>query len=83
MHKRLEPKLEGYSLKSFSYDLIAGLIVGIVALPLAIAFAIAAGVKPDQGIYTAVVAGFAAAALYQKTEDAHPLQGWFTLWHYS
>ena len=39
-------------------DLIAGLTVGIVALPLAMAFAIASGVKPEAGIFTAVIAGF-------------------------
>lgn len=58
-----EPKLitvlkEGYSLKTFYKDFIAGVIVGIVALPLSIAFAIASGVKPEQGLYTAVIAGF-------------------------
>jgi SulP family sulfate permease len=68
MPGKLEPKLitvfrEGYSRKQFSSDLIAGVIVGIVALPLAIAFAIASGVKPEQGLYTAVIAGIVAAAL--------------------
>ncbi len=68
MHTRLEPKLisvfrEGYSRKQFFSDLAAGLTVGVVALPLAIAFAIASGVKPEQGLYTAVVAGFVIAVL--------------------
>lgn len=68
MHRLLEPKLiavfrEGYSKKAFSADLIAGVIVGIVALPLAIAFAIGSGVKPEQGLYTAVIAGFIIAVL--------------------
>lgn len=63
-----EPKLitilkEGYRLKTFSKDLLAGIIVGIVALPLSIAFAIASGVKPEQGLYTAVIAGFLISAL--------------------
>ncbi|MGD9808207.1 MAG: SulP family inorganic anion transporter [Deferribacterales bacterium] len=49
----------GYSVNKLSQDVVAGIIVGIVALPLAIAFAIASGVSPQQGIYTAVVAGFA------------------------
>lgn len=53
---------EGYSRQMFVNDLMAGIIVGIVALPLAIAFAIASGVKPEQGIYTAVVAGFLISA---------------------
>ena len=46
------------SKKNWLSNLIAGLIVGIVALPLAMAFAIASGAKPEQGIYTAIVAGF-------------------------
>ena len=62
MTSRLVPMLysslkQGYSFQFFTKDLIAGIIVGIVALPLAIAFAIASGVKPEQGLYTAVVAG--------------------------
>ncbi len=68
MPTRLQPKLitvlrEGYTKKQFTSDLIAGVIVGIVALPLAIAFAIASGVKPEQGLYTAVIAGFVIGAL--------------------
>jgi len=64
----LEPKLvavlrEGYGRAQFGRDLAAGLVVGVVALPLAIAFAIASGVAPEQGLYTAVVAGFLIAAL--------------------
>ena len=43
--------------KNWWPNLIAGLIVGIVALPLAMAFAIASGVKPEQGLYTAIIAG--------------------------
>lgn len=49
--------LKGYNKTQFSKDLIAGVIVGIVALPLAIAFAIASGVSPEKGLYTAIVAG--------------------------
>lgn len=48
----------GISLDQVSKDIIAGVIVGIVALPLAIAFAVASGVSPEKGIITAVVAGF-------------------------
>jgi SulP family sulfate permease len=48
---------EGYSVRQLPQDLMAGLIVGVVALPLAIAFAIASGVKPEQGLFTAIVAG--------------------------
>jgi SulP family sulfate permease len=53
----------GYSLKTFGADLSAGLIVGVVAIPLAVAFAIASGVTPDKGLLTAVIAGFLISAL--------------------
>jgi len=55
--------LEGYTREQFIADLTAGVIVGIVALPLAIAFAIASGVTPDRGLWTAIVAGFLISAL--------------------
>src|ERR1700722_2268742 len=55
--------LRDYSAKTLTHDLIAGLTVGLVALPLAMAFAIASGVPPQAGIYTAVVAGFLISAL--------------------
>ncbi|HKT59228.1 MAG TPA: sulfate permease [Gemmatimonadales bacterium] len=55
--------LRGYDRTQFLADLGAGVIVGIVALPLAIAFAIASGVTPDRGLYTAVIAGFLISAL--------------------
>jgi SulP family sulfate permease len=55
--------LRGYTLGQLSKDVIAGLTVGLVALPLAMAFAIASGVPPQAGIYTAVVAGFLISAL--------------------
>ena len=65
--RKLEPKLitvlkKGYNFSLFTKDLTAGVIVGIVALPLAIAFAIASGVKPEQGLYTAIIAGFLISA---------------------
>ena len=65
---RLKPKIitvlkEGYSRPLFFKDLTAGIIVGIVALPLAIAFAIASGVTPEQGLYTAIVGGFLISLL--------------------
>lgn len=68
MFRQFEPKLftvfrEGYTRHQFTRDLTAGVVVGIVALPLAIAFAIASGAKPEQGLYTAVVAGFVIALL--------------------
>ncbi|MBU1171724.1 MAG: sulfate permease [Proteobacteria bacterium] len=53
----------GYRIQQLPKDVMAGVIVGIVALPLAIAFAIASGVEPAQGIFTAVVAGFIVSAL--------------------
>ena len=53
----------GYTRKEFTRDLMSGIIVGILALPLAIAFAIASGVGPEQGLYTAIIAGFAISLL--------------------
>src|SRR3569833_359075 len=55
--------LKSYSRAQFYKDTIAGIVVGIVALPLAIAFAIASGVSPDKGIFTAVIAGFIISVL--------------------
>src|SRR5439155_14048077 len=64
---RLVPKLvttlAGYTREQFLADLTAGIIVGIVALPLAIAFAIASGVGPERGLFTAIIAGFLISAL--------------------
>ena len=55
--------LKNYSRKQFTTDLLAGIIVGIVALPLAIAFGIASGVTPEKGIITAIVAGLLVSVL--------------------
>ena len=55
--------LKNYSKKQFTTDLLAGIIVGIVALPLAIAFGIASGVTPEKGIITAIVAGLIVSVL--------------------
>ena len=60
---KLVTTLRAYSLQQFAADAGAGIVVGIVALPLAIAFAIASGVTPERGIYTAIVAGFIISAL--------------------
>ena len=60
---RLLDALKGYNRQRFLADLGAGITVGIVALPLALAFGIASGVKPEQGLITAVVAGFLVSAL--------------------
>src|SRR5882672_5958932 len=59
---KLVDALKGYSSQDFFSDLVAGVTVGIVALPLAMAFAIASGVKPEAGIFTAVIAGFLISA---------------------
>lgn len=60
---KLFTTLRGYTREQLSADLTAGVIVGVVALPLAIAFAIASGVTPVQGLYTAIIAGFIISAL--------------------
>src|SRR6266700_6364416 len=60
---KLLDSLKDYSAEKFRADLVAGITVGIVALPLAMAFAIASGVKPEAGIFTAVIAGFLISAL--------------------
>ena len=60
---KLVTSLQTYDRAQFSKDVTAGIIVGIVALPLAIAFAIASGVTPDRGLWTAIVAGFLISAL--------------------
>ena len=52
-------RMDGYTVERFRKDVLAGVIVGIIALPLAMAFAIASGVSPDRGLYTAIVAGAA------------------------
>lgn len=54
---------EGYSLKYFIDDLFSGVSIGIISLPLALAFAIGSGVDPEQGLYTAIVAGFLISLL--------------------
>ncbi|HQQ54921.1 MAG TPA: SulP family inorganic anion transporter, partial [Ottowia sp.] len=60
---RLLDALVGYDRARFVKDLAAGLTVAVVALPLAMAFAIASGLKPEAGIFTAIIAGFLIAAL--------------------
>ncbi|MDD5160820.1 MAG: sulfate permease [Sulfuricurvum sp.] len=68
IHDSLEPKLvtlfrrQGYSWSDFSADTIAGLAVAIVALPLAMAIAIASNLPPERGLFTAIVAGFLISA---------------------
>lgn len=60
---KLFTSLKSYSKKQLINDLVAGLIVAIIALPLSIALAIASGVSPEKGLYTAIVAGFVIAFL--------------------
>jgi sulfate permease, SulP family len=60
---KLVTSIQSYDRAQFGHDVSAGIIVGIVALPLAIAFAIASGVTPDRGLWTAIVAGFIISAL--------------------
>ena len=55
---KLFQMLSSYSKEQFVKDVVAGVIVAIIALPLSIALALASGVSPEQGIYTAIVAGF-------------------------
>ncbi|WNF37453.1 SulP family inorganic anion transporter [Bacillaceae bacterium IKA-2] len=60
MFKRLKfssDRFDGYSLRKLQKDILAGLVVGIIAIPLGMAFAIASGVKPEYGIYTTIIAG--------------------------
>jgi len=60
---KLFTTLQDYNREQLTRDVIAGVIVGIVALPLAIAFAIASGLSPERGLYTAIVAGFLISLL--------------------
>lgn len=62
-HPKLFECLRSYSKEKFLHDLMAGIIVGIVALPLAIAFGIASGVSPEQGLITAILGGFIVSFL--------------------
>lgn len=62
-HPRLLDALKGYNRDRLGKDVGSGLTVGIVALPLAMAFAIASGLKPEAGLWTAIIAGFIISAL--------------------
>ncbi|MCU6703683.1 SulP family inorganic anion transporter [Muriventricola aceti] len=72
--------LKGYSKDRFLKDLAAGVIVAIIALPLSIALALASGVSPEQGLYTAIVAGFLISALGgSKVQIAGPTAAFATI----
>jgi SulP family sulfate permease len=60
---KIVSSLKGYTRRQAADDIIAGIIVGIVALPLAIAFAIASGLPPERGLFTAIIAGFLISLL--------------------
>ena len=72
--------LKHYSKQDFTKDLISGVIVAIIALPLSIALALASGVSPEQGLYTAIVAGFLISALGgSKVQIAGPTAAFATI----
>ena len=68
----LRPKLfdvmKGYTKEQLIKDIISGIIVAIIALPLSIALAIASGVGPEQGLYTAIIAGFFISFLVDQPQ---------------
>ena len=72
--------MKHYSKEAFMKDLVAGIIVAIIALPLSIALALASGVSPEQGLYTAIVAGFVISALGgSKVQIAGPTAAFATI----
>lgn len=82
--KELTPQLvyslRSYTKEKFVKDLTAGIIVAIIALPLSIALALASGVSPEQGLYTAIVAGFVISALGgSKVQIAGPTAAFATI----
>lgn len=72
--------LKHYSKEDLTKDLVSGVIVAIIALPLSIALALASGVAPEQGLYTAIVAGFLISALGgSKVQIAGPTAAFATI----
>ena len=80
MYPMLFTTLKNYSKQQFLKDLVAGVVVAIIALPLSIALALASGVGPEQGIYTAIVAGFIISLLGgSQVQIAGPTAAFATL----
>ena len=72
--------LKHYTKEDLTKDLVSGVIVAIIALPLSIALALASGVSPEQGLYTAIVAGFLISALGgSKVQIAGPTAAFATI----
>ena len=72
--------LKSYSFSQFGKDLVSGIIVAVIALPLSIALALASGVSPNEGIYTAIVAGFLIAVFGgSKVQIAGPTAAFATI----
>ena len=71
--------LRDYDRHKFVSDLIAGVTVGLVALPLAMAFAIASGLSPQAGLYCAIVTGFLISALggARRRSEGRPARSWW------
>lgn len=73
MKRFFKPKLldtfRDYTWSKFGRDAVSGIIVGIVALSLAIAFAIASGVSPEKGLITAIIAGFFISGMNSKNPE--------------
>ena len=82
--EKLKPKffttIRDYSKEQFIKDVISGIIVAIIALPLSIALALASGVTPEKGIYTAIIAGFLVSFLGgSKVQIAGPTAAFATI----
>src|SRR5437868_14239323 len=71
--------LKGYNKKKFFADALAGVTVGLVALPLAMAFAISSGVSPQSGVYRAIIAGFICSLLGGSTTQISGPTGAFVV----
>ena len=81
-HPKFLASLASYSKEKFTKDLMAGIIVGIVALPLAIAFGIASGVSPEKGLITAIIGGFIVSFLGGNSVQIGGPTGAFIVSHF-